>query len=111
MKSGSFKIDLLIDMASIFSEFMLNYSQEIGKAPLTNYEAFKLHNEMTNVYAGEAIKLMFERIKDENVEVGFDDWLKEHGFGEIKKHKSAKKMPKSKKRENETIDENENFKE
>ena len=30
MKNDSFKIDLLIDMASIFSEFMLNYSQEIG---------------------------------------------------------------------------------
>ena len=92
MKKDSFKIDLLIDMASIFSEFMLNYSQEISKKALTNFEAFKLHNEMTNIYAGEAIKMMFEHIKDENIEAGFSDWLREHGFGgEKNKRRIVKK--------------------
>jgi len=99
MKNDNFKIDLLIDMASIFSEFMLNYSQEISKAPLTNSEMFQLHNEMTNVYAGEAIKLMFSRIQDENVETGFNDWLKEHGFGAKTKKKERRKIVKKPKRE------------
>ena len=98
MKNDNFKIDLLIDMANIFSEFMLNYSQEISKAPLNNFEAFKLHNEMTNVYAGEAIKLMFSRIQEENVEVGFSDWLKEHGFGEKTKKRERRKIIKKPKR-------------
>lgn len=94
-KNDSFKIDLLIDMAGIFSEFMLDYSQEISKKALTNFETFKLHNKMTNIYAGEAIKIMFKHIKDENIEIGFSDWLKEHGFSEKKEGKNVSKKQKS----------------
>lgn len=97
-KNDNFKIDLLIDMAGIFSEFMLDYSQEISKKALTNFEAFKLHNEMTNVYAGEAIKIMFKHIKDENIEIGFSDWLKEHGFGGEKNKKRIVKKRKDDKK-------------
>ena len=52
MKNNNFKIDLLIDMANIFSEFMLNYSQKISKKALTNYEAFKLYRSYFSGFSG-----------------------------------------------------------
>ena len=72
-------IDLIPKMASLFNDFMIEYSKKVSEKTFETSQMFALHSEMINAYSLKAIKLAMQYVDNEEIEANFNNWLEKHG--------------------------------
>ena len=74
-------IELIPRMSVLLNEFIVEYVNKSQNAlnKLDPTEANRVHFNTINRYTIKAIKLAMHHVKDEKIEIEFNEWMVKHG--------------------------------
>jgi len=81
-------IELIPRMSVLLNEFIVEYVNKSinvkNKLDLDPTEANRIHFNTINRYTIKVIKLAMHHVKDETIEIEFNEWMVKHGAEVIK---------------------------